>query len=403
MKRNSPADFAGNEIQNVLLQNLAADPAALGNGQIYYLTDGRVRVRIGGAFQTVATLADLTAGGISANIVDAKGDLIVGTADNTVQRKAAGANGTFLSPNSALSDGLEYRNLVDGDIPAAIMRDAEHTVASHQEIIATSDLTDWPRTAALDLNGQKLTGLDVGVASTDAVTLGQAQALLDGLTNKATVRLASTGNVNVASAPSAVDGVNLANGDRVLLKDQTTGSQNGIRIFTAAGAALARATDADISAEVKPGLYVFVSEGTANGNKGFQLFTDGPIVLDTTTLDFQQVSAAGQIVAGAGVTKTGDTIDVGQGVGIIVNANDVAVDVGLVARYKKFIIGDASATSFTCAHNLNNTSAALAALILASTGKAEEVDWTSTDANTITVGPFLTAPALNAYRVLIVG
>jgi len=77
-------------------------------------------------------------------------------------------------------------------------------------------------------------------------------------------------------------------------------------------------------------LFTFVTEGTANGNFGFVLATDDPIVLDTTTLTFTQFSGAGQITAGAGLTKSGSTLNVGQGMGLTVNADDVAVDFAAV-------------------------------------------------------------------------
>ena len=104
---------------------------------------------------------------------------------------------------------------------------------------------------------------------------------------KASVRAASTANVNIASAPSAIDGVNLNANDRVLLKNQTTASQNGIYVFTAAGSALTRSADANNSASVTPELAVSVEEGTANATTSWKLVTTGVITVDTTALTFQ--------------------------------------------------------------------------------------------------------------------
>lgn len=106
-------------------------------------------------------------------------------------------------------------------------------------------------------------------------------------------------NVNGAiNGHASVDGVAaVIVGNRFLLKDGAAGPDNGLWEFTAVGAAGAkwsarRSVDADGSADMKPGTLIFVSEGTANGNKTFQLTTDDPIVLNTTALTFAEATAA---------------------------------------------------------------------------------------------------------------
>ncbi len=184
---------------------------------------------------------------------------------------------------------------------------------------------------------------DVGLGNVDntsdlnkPVSTAQ-QAAIDaakqGLDVKDSVRAATTAAGTLATSfenLDAIDGVTLATGDRILIKDQAAGAENGIYTVNASGAPT-RATDANISAEVTAGMYVFVSEGTANGNNGFVLTTDDPITLGTTALVFTQFSGAGQITAGAGLTKTGNTLDVGAGSGISVAADGVAIDTAVVA------------------------------------------------------------------------
>ena len=148
--------------------------------------------------------------------------------------------------------------------------------------------------------------------ATDAATKGYADAIKQGLDIKDSVRVASTANVAIATAlvnASTIDGVVIATGDRVLLKDQTAGAENGIYVVVASGAA-SRSTDADISAEVTSGMYTFISEGTSSASMGFVLSTADPITLDTTALTFTQFSGAGQVIAGTGLTKTGNTLDI---------------------------------------------------------------------------------------------
>jgi hypothetical protein len=186
-----------------------------------------------------------------------------------------------------------------------------NTISNFDTQVRTSTLNQMAApTAAVAMNAQKISGLADGTAGTDAVTKQQLDAVATGLDVKASVRVASTANVTVATPGTAIDGVTLTNGDRVLLKNQTTGSENGIYIFNGSASAMTRATDADSSAEVNAGLFTFVEEGTANQDSGWVLTTNNPITLNTTALVFAQFSGAGQIVDGAGLVKTGNTLDV---------------------------------------------------------------------------------------------
>lgn len=103
---------------------------------------------------------------------------------------------------------------------------------------------------------------------------------------KDAVRVASTANVTVSSPGSSIDGITLAVGDRVLLKNQTTGSENGIYVFQGALVAMTRATDFDSSAEVTQGASMDVIEGTVNGRTRWLLTTADPITVGTTALTF---------------------------------------------------------------------------------------------------------------------
>ena len=121
----------------------------------------------------------------------------------------------------------------------------------------------------------------------------------------------------------ALGGVALVAGNRVLVKDQSTASQNGI--YVVAAGAWSRATDADSSVEVTAGMFTFVAEGTANADTGWVLSTNDTITLDTTALAFTQFSGAGQIDAGNGLTKSGATINVATADSgrIVVNADSI--------------------------------------------------------------------------------
>jgi hypothetical protein len=121
-----------------------------------------------------------------------------------------------------------------------------------------------------------------------AATKQYVDAAITGQDSKISVRAATTANITLSGAQT-IDGVSVVAGDRVLVKDQSTGSQNGI--YVAAAGAWSRSTDADTSTEVNPGFFTFVEEGTSNGNIAYVLTTDAPITLGTTALTFQRFSS----------------------------------------------------------------------------------------------------------------
>tara|TARA_Y100000385_G_scaffold273022_1_gene314461 strand:+ start:1144 stop:3000 length:1857 start_codon:yes stop_codon:yes gene_type:complete len=162
----------------------------------------------------------------------------------------------------------------------------------------------------IDVNNSRISNITDPTATQDAATKGYVDAVKQALDIKDSVRVATTANITIATALNVgdtIDGVTLADGDRVLVKNQTTGSENGI--YTA-GTTPARATDANISAEVTSGMFCFVEEGTVGGDNGFVLTTNDPITLDTTALTFVQFSGAGQVIAGDALSKSGNTLNV---------------------------------------------------------------------------------------------
>lgn len=173
-------------------------------------------------------------------------------------------------------------------------------------------------TADVSFGSFKLTNLADPVNPQDAATKAFVDAARSGLDVKASVRAASTAAVTVTysatggtsargqitAAPDTLDGVTLTANDRILLKNQANGAQNGLWVVstlgTGANGVWDRATDFDTDAEVTSGAFAFVEEGTANADSGYVLATNNPITIggaSGTALTFNLFSSAGGGVA----------------------------------------------------------------------------------------------------------
>jgi hypothetical protein len=180
-------------------------------------------------------------------------------------------------------------------------------------------------TGIVDVGGKRVGNAANPTQSSDLATKAYVDSLSNGLDVKASVRAATTANITLSNTQT-IDGVALSVGDRVLVKNQTTGSQNGI--YVVASGSWTRATDFDNTPdiEVSPGTFFFVEEGTTQADNGYVVSNDGPITIGTTAITFSQFSGAGQITAGAGLTKSGNTLDVvGTADRITVNTDSVDI------------------------------------------------------------------------------
>src|SRR4051812_34626019 len=156
----------------------------------------------------------------------------------------------------------------------------------------------------LDLQGQRIQNMADPSTASDAATKSYVDGVINGLEWKQPVRAASTANLTVASAVvngAVVDGVTLATGDRILLKNQTTGGENGIYIVAASGAA-SRAADMDSTAECQAAT-TLVKEGTANGDKSFTQ-TAEIVTIGTTAQTWIQFGNGTVYTAGSGLNES---------------------------------------------------------------------------------------------------
>ena len=270
---------------------------------------------------------------------------------------------------------------------------------------------------ALNMGGFGITNMAAAVNGTDAVTKNQLDAATSGLSWKQSVKAGSTANVSLTSAPATLDGVTLVSGDRVLLKNQTAPAENGIYVFTVAGAALTRSTDMDVSAEF-PNATVYVSQGSTLADTGWTQVNDS-ITVGTSAVSFVQFSGSGTYTAGQGLTLTGNTFALsspvattlgGTGLSSIGSANQVlgVNTAGTGLEYKTIAAGTAiSVTPTAGTLTIANTgvtsivagtgvsvSGATGAVTINNTG-VTSVNATTTSAGlTITGGPITTTGSL---------
>lgn len=213
---------------------------------------------------------------------------------------------------------LDALTIIDSDIDASAA-------------IASSKLADGANfvkkdgsvafTANQSLGGFKVTNIGTPTSNSDAATKAYVDSVAQGLSVKTAVRAATTANITL-SGTQTIDGVALIAGDRILVKNQTTNTQNGV--YDVASGAWARSTDSDTGTELVNAFY-FVQSGTTLQATGWVQSTPGPITPGTTGLVFSQFSGAADYTAGAGLTKTGLTFDVGTASSsrIVVNADNI--------------------------------------------------------------------------------
>ena len=265
---------------------------------------------------------------------------ITGNESITISGDASGSGTTSISltlANSGVTAGTTSGVTVDAKgrvtaITALVASDIPTLTASKvsdfDSTVQANRLDEMANpTASVDLNSQKITNLATPTAASDAATKGYVDAAQQGLDVKDSVKAATTANITL-SGTQTVDGVALSVGDRILVKNQSTGSENGI--YVVASGSWSRAADADADSEVTAGLFTFVEEGTVNGDAGFSLTTNGSITVGTTALSFSQFSGAGNITGGDGIQKSGSelSIDAKANGGLVIESSELAVDLG---------------------------------------------------------------------------
>ena len=449
-------DLSKNELQNAVIQNLATAPATPAAGQVYYNTvDNQLYIYNGTRWEVAgnAVLSGTLAGRPAANSVDT-GTIYYAT-DNYLFYYSDGSSWQQTNAFGTVTSQTAYgASAADGTATNYARADHAHgtpalgtaTPNAIAGITGSAGSASTPSkedhthaftpSADLSMATYKLTNVGAPAADGDAANKGYVDSVAQGLDTKASVVAATTTAGTLATSfadAEVVDGVTLATGNRILIKNQADATENGIYVVAASGAP-ARSTDMNEGTEF-PGAYVFVEEGTVNADTGWVCTNNSPVTLGSTNIVFTQFSGAGTYTASNGVLLTGSNftfapesgkglqtgaggaaiklattsglnvttdLAVGAGNGITVLTNTVAIDSAVVVSKYGVDVGDGSATSYTITHNLNTRDVQVV-LFDNSSPYAEVIcDVQHTTVNTVTL-LFSVAPTSNQYRVVIQG
>ena len=266
---------------------------------------------------------------------------------------------TYLAAPNGSNGAATFRSMVAADVPSLL-----HTKISDFDTGVRANRLDQMTapTGSVSFNSQNITNVADPVNAQDAATKGFVEATSQGLDVKDSCKAATTGNITISTALNngdTIDGVSLSTNDRVLVKDQSTASKNGIYIV---GSSPARASDLAAGSDAA-GMFTFVEQGTVNADNGFVCTSNkGSAVTGTNNLTFAQFSGAGQITTADGLQKSGNTlsVDLKANGGLVIESSEIALNLAASSitgtlPVNKLTSVTATATELNLLDGLNST------------------------------------------------
>ena len=309
-------------------------------------------------------------------------------------------------------------------------------------------------TLPLNLNSQRIINLAAPTAGTDGATKAYVDASRLALTVKNPAATASTTNINIAAPGGTIGGWLLSVSDRILLKDQTDATQNGVYQWNGPSVPLTRTLDANTSDLMTSGLFIYIQNGTFAGNQ-YVLSTPNPITLGTTTLAFTLFSSINTITTGNGIDKVGTvftadidnvtldftgtsievknagitttkvadaaitsaklgdgsidltgtkvsgTLSISRGGTNATSASVARANLGAVGKFAQ-VIGDGISGTFVVTHSLNTTDVIVGVRENGGTNRQVDAEIQISSANAVSI-IFASNPGVNAYKVTVIG
>jgi hypothetical protein len=365
-------NLSQNELQNARIQNLTTTQinaiSAPVDGQIVYDTTADVLKYYNGTAWAALSTGSGTVTGVSATapIVSTGGTtptISIDAADGDSAGSMSSAHFNLVdgATNSNTGSTLVKRdasgNFSAGTITASLTgtasnasqlnsQNASHYLdrTNHTGSQASSTISDLATTVKgyrldefaaptsnVSFNSIKIINLADPQNDQDAATKAYVDEIAQGLDIKASVHVATTANIATLSGLLTVDGHTLEATQRVLVKNQDTASENGI--YVASASTWSRALDANETGELSAGTFVFVEMGDTHADSGWVITTNGTITIGTTGITWSQFSGAGQVVAGLGLAKSGNVLDVNvDGTTLEINSDALRIkDAGVTA------------------------------------------------------------------------
>jgi len=234
------------------------------------------------------------------------------------------ANTILSGPTTGSAAAPTFRALVAADIPSV----AHTKISDFDDGVRVNRLDQMAApTSAVSANSQKITSLGSPTADTDAATKAYVDSTSEGLDVKPSVKIGTTANITL-SGTQTIDGVAISADERVLVKDQSTASQNGIYLCKAS--TWTRVDDMASGADAA-GSFVFIEQGTTLADTGWVCSSNkGSAVVGTNNLAFTQFSSAGITSAGDGLDRTGNvySVDLKSNGGLVIESTELALDLG---------------------------------------------------------------------------
>lgn len=357
-------DLQKNELRNAAIQVLATAPSSPVTGQIYYNSDSNdgpigLMVYNGTAWESVGSIDGLS-GTSPINV-----SLANGVATISIDAASSGGAGSMSASHYSMLNDATDTNTAS----KLVKRDASGDFAA-RDITARMVILSGTTTNA-----------------TDAASKAYVDSVASGLDVKQSVHVATTANLASLSGLLTIDGHTLQTGERVLVKNQTTASQNGI--YVADESSWSRSDDFDGTPAVTAGAFTFVEYGSVNAATGWVLTTQGSITIGTTALTFSQFSGSGSYVAGAGLDLTGNTFAVN------VDGSTIEIDSDSL-RVKDNGITSAKMAAGSVELNTDTVTGTLA-IANGGTGASSVAD------NLVFVGPASGGPSAPSFRALVAG